>query len=147
MPPALARCAALRPTLFWWAGAPDPDRLRAAVAALGADVPPDLLAFWSETGGGEMFESEDLLSPLGSTDLLGGVAEQTAWHRTLGLPPGLLFHEGGARFCSAVRSTDGRYVTLRRDYVVAEAFGSFDEWFRVVLLSEYAERYGLLGVV
>jgi hypothetical protein len=146
MPPALARCVSLRPDLFWWAGPPQPSRLNAWLHGLGFPVPDDLAAFWVETGGGTVFETEELLCPMGPTVAAGGVEEQSAWHRTAGLPEDLLlFHEGA--WLSALRVRDGRYVTLGPGYEPATEFGSLDEWFRATLLAEYGERYGVTGAL
>ena len=66
-----------------------------------------------------------------------------AWHCSRGLPPGLLLFHESATSLSAIRSTDGHYVTVNSSYVVEATFGTFDSWFREVLLKPYADIYGL----
>src|SRR5690242_16457419 len=81
----LERDAEKRPDLFRWHGPQPLERLLQWAKASGA-VPPDLLAFWSRTGGGEAFETETFLSPFGDPVVGDDVEGVTAFHREKGLP-------------------------------------------------------------
>ena len=65
--------ARVRPDLFHWNGPIDPSRLQAWVDGnswLGP-CPGDLLAFWQETRGGDVLESETILGPFGDESVAG----------------------------------------------------------------------------
>lgn len=145
MSPLLAKCISLRPDLFWWSGLTESDQLEKWLNERPY-VPSELADLWRQTGGGTIFETEEVLSPLGPTKAAAGVEERTVWHRTRGLPEShLLFHEGAV--LSAVHTTDGVIVVLGHNYSVHSMFKTFSEWFRSTLLNEYEDRYGLSGAV
>ena len=82
--------------------------------------------FWATTGGGEIFETETLFKPLVPSAAEEGVEFATDWHTHRGMPLGLVvFHEGLE--VSAVRCTDGMYLTLGADAQIARQFRSFEE--------------------
>ncbi len=134
--------ASTRPRAFRWVGPPDPTALDAWLAEYALPVPHDLVAFWRVTGGGTVFESEELLPPLGTPDASEALGARNVWHRSRGMAPGfILFHEGS--WLSAVRAAEPQYVTLAPGYLVEETFPSLEEWYRCTLRSEFADRYGL----
>jgi hypothetical protein len=138
--PMILADATSRPALFFWNGAPAPVEITAWVESTGLDLPADLLDFWLHTGGGTVFESEELLAPFAGP-AAAGILERNAWHHSKGMLDGfLVFHEG--LWLSAVRSPEPRYVTLRLpQYTVDAEFGSFAEWYNGTLRAEYGERY------
>ena len=87
--------------------------------AIGIRVPEDLLLFWSETGGGDCFDSETFFRPTANPSdqpyLIEGDDFETAnrFRRERGMNPEFLaFHDG--LNLSAVRRTDNKYVVLGR---------------------------------
>lgn len=143
MTPSLIADVARRPDLFIWNGAIPHDRLAAWLRERGWRVPPELERLWEETGGGEMFESEQILGPFGSAlhgDDVEGV-NRLAWERGLA-PDYLVFHVGVD--CSAVQQSNLRIVALKRsDFSVAATYPSLDSWYVDHVRREFAARYGL----
>src|SRR4051812_36753612 len=82
----LARDVEQRPELFHWHGPERRTRLNEWAASIGGKVPEDLLSFWASTGGGEVFETETLLSPFGDPSAGDDVDSATSFHRERGLP-------------------------------------------------------------
>ena len=140
----LVRDQAESPHLFVWAGRTSAVKAVAAlVAETGVPAPTDLLQLWATTGGGELFESEELLPPLAGED---GFIERTLALRQRGLPGGLVaFHQGA--WVSAFRGADPPIVALRpRTFTVIATFDNLADWYGH-LRREYAERYGLAPTV
>jgi len=136
--------AAKHPRLFVWEGQPSETALRRVVARLRVAPPDDLVQLWHSTGGGTVFETEELLCPtvLTDNDPCLGLVPRNTFHQDRSMPEGLLvFHEGS--WLSAVRSTPPRYVVLTEPgYVVAEEYSSLDGWYGA-LRREFDARYGL----
>lgn len=145
VPSQIERDAARRPDLFVWHGPVDPgwfeDWTKHNPWALRC--PAELLAFWSRTGGGDLFETEVLLGlaedALNGEDLL---TVNRALH-SQGLPSHIVvFHVGSQT--SGVDTLSGEFVELRdADRAVVRRFSSLDDWYRGTIRREYAERYGL----
>ena len=135
----LARDADSAPHLFRWTRSSEEDSVREWVNSQRQSVPPDLLDLWIETGGGELFETEDLLCPA-STDLYDLVAvNEGRWKQ--GLPHDrLVFHVG--IFLTAI-DPGGRLLQLDADSETEiGAFSSMDAWY-LDLRATYGEKYGL----
>jgi hypothetical protein len=134
--------AATRPELFWRVGALDASALDSWLAKHTLNMPDDLIAFWRATGGGIAFETEELLAPMAEARDSESLWARNEWYRSQGMPARfVVFHEGA--WLSAVRAPAPRYVTLTSRYVVEKAYPSLEEWYRLTLRAEYAERYGL----
>jgi len=104
-------------------------------------LPDDLVDLWHELGGGDLFESETILSPFGSSALGDDIQGVNELHFRQGLSPEyLLFHKG--LYLSAVRLADGKYVALFDSYVPFKEYSSLEDWYSD-LRSEYAALYGL----
>jgi hypothetical protein len=145
MLPTIYDDARAHPNLFHWFGivALEFDQW---LPTLPLRVHPGLVAFWRQTGGANLFESETILGPL-VMDESDNVLKMNEWHWSKGLPHDLLiFHIGlnvSASFVDRPRHRN-RLVTLKADsYDVDRSFDTFSEWYRENLRSEYAERYGL----
>ncbi len=112
-------------------------------------IPRDLVEFWSQTGGGDLFDdSETILRPTRVPSLYPGFVDgddidsATQFRIQNGLPDSyLLFHEG--TFFSAVRLPDQMFVTLDDKFQETAEFATFDEWYTLTLRSEYDTHYGL----
>lgn len=138
--------AALKPQLFRWNGPLARADLDAWLAARGLVAPEDLRFLWAATGGGELFETEEVWSPLAPPQYGDDFEGVNAWYREQGMDARhLLFSTG--RFDAAVRQPDGALVELvGRTHAEGRTFRSLDEWYRL-LREEFGERYGLPGVV
>jgi hypothetical protein len=133
--------AAMKPHVFRWNKPVSPTSIADWLTERQWTVPADLRHFWSETGGGEAFETEKFFTPILGGHNDEGVEQATAWAARQGAPPGLvIFHQGLG--ISGVRISDRAYLWLQDNKVSGE-YSSLDEWYLAVLRSEYAERYGL----
>lgn len=144
MLPQLDADAALRPGLFLWNGAIPEADLDAWLDARRLVVPADLRRLWTITGGGELFESEDLWAPLAPPPV--GYPEDfesiNRQYRDRGMASIYLVYHTGLGV-SAVRQPDGALVSLSPQ-ALSEigTFSALDAWYAWLRL-EYAERYGL----
>jgi hypothetical protein len=104
-------------------------------------VPEDLLSLWAQTGGGDMFETEELLSPTASEHHDLEAVNHKLW--SAGLPSELLvFHIG--LFWTAIDGAQ-RVIKVDPDHLAPVAsFESLSDWY-LDLRSEYARKYGLPG--
>lgn len=129
-----------RPDLFIWNGPIPAERLDQWLRQRQFCVPTDLTQLWLETGGGDFFESETILNPIGvSGDDLDSVNE--AYYQR-GLPRDyLLVHVGTV--LTAIRLHDQKWIVLDESYDAREEYSSLDDWYASVLRSEFADRYGL----
>jgi hypothetical protein len=142
---ALTDDARLRPDLFHWNGRMDPVCLQTWLTDnqwLGP-CPKDLLVFWQETGGGDVFETETILGPLGDPQMGDDIASVNRAMRSRGMAARfLVFHIG--LLVSAVDTEVGDYVELEPSSLcVLRRFASLDEWYEATLRKEYRHRYGL----
>jgi hypothetical protein len=111
------------------------------------EFPEDLLDFWSQTGGGDCFESEISFRPtdqpskaliLSSAMILDPqtiIVKRTGCHLIY-----LAFQDGLQ--LSAIRRSDQTHVVLNEKYEVKGVFADFNEWYERTLRTEFAERHG-----
>lgn len=138
----LIQDSAHHPQLFVWNGAIASNRLQTWLEKRNLKLPNDLIELWQMTGGGELFESETILSPFGDAALGDDIDSMNELHHAQGMAQEyLLFHIGTG--LSAVRLTDGRYVTLSDSYQELCEFLTLPDWYRDELRSEYGSRYKL----
>lgn len=139
-----------RPDLFCWFGAISLSDIQEWSARTQLDLPSDLLAFWQETGGGDLFESETILRPSVSETIAPNFVEgddtesRNTAYRSSGLPNGLfVFHVG--MDISAIDLRSNEYVTVaeRNGFSIAARFTSFDDWYSKTLRAEFAKKYNL----
>ena len=131
-----------RPDLFQWTGPIEPRALRDWVDRHNILLHRDIFDLLARTGGGDLFETETILSPFGGEVGGDNAVQANLFHRGQGLPSDhWLFHVGLA--FSAVRQSDCVLAALSRGYSVAETFHDFDQWYVEVLRNEYEKRYGL----
>ena len=142
---ALIDDARVRPDLFHWNGRMDSASLRAWLESnqwLG-HCPGDLLAFWEETGGGDVFESETILGPLSDPSLGDDIAAVNRELRSRGMLHRFVVYHLGYSMC-AVDTVSGDYVELEpSSFRVLRRFASLDDWYQATLRSEFRQRYGL----
>ena len=137
--------AQAKPHLFLWNKSIETQRLLDWANQHGWIIPFDLLDIWSQTGGGDIFESETLLRPVVDDRDDESVEHRTRWYRARGLPAGMfVFHEGMG--VSAIRRERPGYVWFDMQERLAASYGSFDEWYVQLIRLEYAERYGLSAI-
>jgi hypothetical protein len=127
-----------RPELFHWNGKVEPARLQIMLENEGWNIPQDLFEVWCHTGGGDIFESEEILCP--ANQLCQMKEEASSLHQAL--PGAIVFHSG--LFISVVQQSTSDYLVLERESrSVIATFPSFEAWYLGTLRAEYAERYGL----
>ena len=138
----LLRDSKLRPDLFSWTCSILLSDIEQWESEQAITVPEDLKQIWSLRGGGELFESETVLQPLGSPedDL---VIPRSKWLWGKGLESShYVFHEG--LYVSVFQSAEESFVSLNStDFRQIGSFQTLDDWYLHTLRAEYADRYGL----
>ena len=130
------------PKLFLWNDAIPANRLQAWLQDRNLKLPKDLIEFWEMTGGGELFETETILSPVCDIQFGDDIDSVNEFYHSQGMPQHyLVFHVGTG--ISAVRLTDGCYVYLNDSYQELSEFLTLDQWYITEIRSEYAGRYKL----
>ena len=131
-----------QPRLFLWCGALDETKINEWIPPNRVQVPLDLRKLWSVTGGGEMFETETLLSPFASDpDYDINMRNEFYWKsgvdKTL-----LVFHIG--TWISAIRDNTPHFISFKENEMENKMqFESIDAWYCQTLRKEYANRYDL----
>lgn len=140
----IMRDAGITPRVFLWNGPLRREELLAWAVTRGWVFPFDLVQFWCETGGGEVFESEVFLAPLFRIDSDDTVDVVTAGCRSRGLSADLVvFHEGLDGF-TAVHTRTHMYTTVKDDGVsIGDEYPSLESWYVESIRREFAEKYGL----
>lgn len=132
--------AARHPQLFVWNGTIESNQLEVWLQEHQLNLPQDLIELWKQTNGGDLFESETILSPFGDDSLGDDIESVNEFHYSQGMAREyLLFHLGTG--LSAVRLSDGYYVKLDESYQEIDQFQTLDDWYRDELRSEYGKRY------
>ncbi len=132
-----------RPELFVWNGPVARERLDEWLRQRGLELPDELLQFWQNTGGGELFETETILGPFGDRQLGDDVDSVNEFHYRRGMDRRyLIVHIGSV--LTAIRLSDNTWVVLDQDtYAELEEYDSFENWYVRVLRTDFADRYGL----
>jgi hypothetical protein len=145
---AILKDAARRPELFGWFGAIPRVQIESWAGQSSINVPDDLLEFWSQTGGGDLFKSETIfrptLIPSPEPYFIEGddVDSANQFRIRNGMSKSYLaFHDG--LYLSAVRFSDQVFVTLGETYEETAVFSGFDEWYLRTLRADLGSRYDL----
>jgi hypothetical protein len=135
---------AKRPDLFHLLGPIPSVKLDAWLSERHLAVPNDLKEFWCEAGGGDLFESETILSPFGRSDLGDDVETLNQFHRHKGMPADWIIFHTGIGGLSVFQIPLGTYASVREgSYEVQQTFASFADWYANLIHREYASRYNL----
>ena len=135
---------AKRPELFHFLGPIPSVELDAWLNERHLVVPNDLKQFWREAGGGDLFESETILSPFGRSNLADDVESVNQFHKQKGMPAEWMIFHTGIGGLSVVQMPSGRYASVREgSYDVQQTFASLADWYANLIRREYASRYKL----
>jgi hypothetical protein len=144
----ILRDAEKAPGLFHWFGGIALEKIALWMRSYPLTVPPDLLEFWRQTGGGDLFESETMLRPtlIRSSEpyFIDGddVHSATLFNIQNGMLPSYLAFHKGLQF-SAVHLPRQVFVTLDERFRETTVFNTFEEWYMRTLRNEFGQRYGL----
>jgi len=135
---------ARRPDLFQFYGPITGKEMDAWLGERNIVIPEDLKQLWCDTGGGEMFESETILSPKGRSDLADDVESVNEFHKQKGMTRSWLIFHTGIGGLTVVKVPLGEYASIREgSYEVQQTFQSLADWYGNFVRREYATRYGL----
>lgn len=135
---------ARRPDLFHFHGAIQLEEMDAWLIKRNIVIPEDLKYLWCDTGGGDLFETETILSPFGQRDLADDVDSINEFHKRNGMPGIWLIFHTGIGGLTAVNIPKGEYASIREgSYTVEQTFLSLSDWYVNIVHREYAARYGL----
>ena len=131
----------LRPDLFFWRGSLPLSEIERWEHEQSVSVPQDIEQLWHIKGGVDLFESETILQPSGTSedDL---VLPRSKWFWGRGLSSDCyVFHEG--LYVSAFRESDNTLCSFNdADFSLLTTFRTLDDWY-LSLREEYGDRYGL----
>ena len=146
---AILKDARSRPDLFHWFGAIEREQVELWLRSLSLKVPSELLDFWTQTGGGDLFEDSETMfrpTPIPTTVpyfVPGDDIDTANQHRIRnGMSKAYLaFHDG--IFLSAVRLADQALVTINGKHEEIAVFSDLDDWYLRTLRDSYASHYRL----
>ena len=99
---------------------------------------------WKEIGGGDMFETETILSPIDESDLGEDIESINNYHYSKGLSKDFLIFHIGLGGLSAFSIKDERYCIIdSNDYKCGEWYKSLDEWYENHIRNSYMDKYNL----
>ena len=131
------------PNLFSWHGRLHLATVQRWIAKLGVVVPSDLVWLWAHTGGGTMFETEQLLRPVKvDSELIDMEPVNDAVHDRGLAPSHVVFHEGLC-ISSWDQATQQVCTFSRRDLGPLSEVASLSVWYNRIIRPEFAARYGL----
>jgi hypothetical protein len=147
---AILKDAASRPDLFHWFGAIEREQIESWLRSSSLEVPSDLLDFWTQTGGGDLFEDSETMfrpTPIPTTVpyfVPGDDIDTANQHRVSnGLSKAYLaFHDG--TFLSAIRLADQTLVTMNEEHEEIAVFSDLDDWYLRTLRDLHASHYRLV---
>jgi len=147
---AILKDAERRPDLFHWFGPIERSQIESWLRSSGLVIPIDFLELWSQTGGGDLFESETIFRPTSIPSLMpyfvqgDDLAAANDQRTRDGMPKSYFaFHDG--LFLSALRLSDQALVTLNDRYEQTAEYASLDEWYLRTLRADFAYRYRLVN--
>jgi hypothetical protein len=113
--------------------------------AASLTIPSDLIDFWCQTGGGDLFDdSETMLRPTRIPSSYPGflqgddIESATQFRVQNGMPASyLLFHSG--TFLSAIRLADQKFVSMDDAFQETGVFSTFEEWYAGTLRPIFVE--------
>ena len=136
------------PKIFFWFGAIAIEQIKSWMRSNSIIVPPDLGEFWSQTGGGDLFDGETILRPTRIPSIFpyfidGDDVDSVAQFQIQnGMPDSYLpFHIGSC--FSVVRLPSQTFVTLDEKFQETAGFATFDEWYTRTLRADFGAHYGL----
>ena len=112
-------------------------------------LPPDLVEFWSLTGGGDLFDDSATIhrptqTPASDGCFLDGDDVDSLMQFCIerGMPKSYLAFASGIDL-SVVRLTDQKFVTLDDAFEEIAVYSTFDEWYLATLRADFGDHYGL----
>ena len=136
------------PKIFYWFGAIALEQIESWMKSNSIIVPSDLVEFWRQTGGGDLFDGETILRPTRIPSIepyfIDGddVDSVTQFQIQNGMPDSYLPFQIGSCF-SAVRLPDQVFVTLDDASHETAVFATFEEWYLRTLRADFGAHYGL----
>jgi hypothetical protein len=129
------------PRAFFVSGPVDEEVLGAWLARQDREIPEDLLTLWRTIGGGELFETEELLVPGGVDIYVGEFAHLNADYdldaqntelRDRGMSSDFLVFHHGAGWLVAIDRVGAVVELDRATYEPVGGFASVEDWYRTV---------------
>ena len=134
----------MRPELFFFSGCIPKEDIIQKLSFMNINVPFALIELWNEIGGGEMFETETILSPIANSDLGDDIESVNYYHYKKGLSKDFFVFHVGLGGISAVSLNDERYVIIdETNYKCVKWFESLEKWYENHIRKEYEIKYNL----
>ncbi|MCU1306650.1 MAG: hypothetical protein JWN45_1345 [Acidobacteriaceae bacterium] len=134
--------AKIAPQAFEWNGSLKREEVEDWVCKKQLTLPQDLIDLWVFTGGGVVFESEQILAPWQVHSFAKSLENVNTEHLLRGKPSRLLIFEEGS-FLSAIDLLTQKIVTIDENYKQESSFSDLNSWYRQTLRHEFGERYSV----
>jgi hypothetical protein len=133
-----------RPELFFFYGPVPEKNILKKLQLMNINVPSALLELWKEIGGGEIFETETILSPVNDNNLGDDFESVNNYHYSQGLSKDfLIFHVGLGGLSTVSLKDESYYVIDDTTYKCVKGFNSLEEWYENHIRKTYAIKYNL----
>jgi len=119
------------PSLLFAYGKIEETKLANELQKINYNFPDELIGFWKEFGGGDLFETETILYPLQSTnELVDSLVPTNDFYHTNGLDNKyIIFQKNAAQLTVFDSQTDEIVLLSTGNYVVRKRFENFENWF------------------
>lgn len=142
---AIERDLVSHPKLFRIVGPASASEVADVLSELGfhGSVPDDLVRFWMNYGGGDVFETESILAPVSRSIADDDLRETNQFHWNRGMSRDyLLFHMRVV--LSVIDLRNARVVALdAATFSEVQSHSTLDAWYVETLRKVYANRYRL----
>jgi len=123
--------AEIRPSLFVWNGPIEEGCIKRWLKLHKVTFSEEIVTFLTKTGGGDLFESETLLGPLGNAELGDDLDSINCFYWETGLPKELVIFHTGLGDLTAFDTIKKDYVQISEiDHIETQRFSSFDQWYQ-----------------
>ena len=138
--------ASERQDLFFWAGPIQLSMLESWLAEHSWNIPQELKYLWSETGGGDFFDTETIFAPFSDLWADDSVEQVNRYQRQKGLPEHYLLFHYGIRL-SAVDCVSSQYLFLNETtFQIQQTFSSLEHWYTEGIRPVFEQKYSLRSV-
>jgi len=119
------------PSLLFAYGKIEETKLANELQKINYKFPNELIGFWKEFGGGDLFETETILSPFPiANEFIYDIQTINQFHYSIGLDKNyIIFQENGSQMTAFDKQTNALVVLSKEDYSIENKFDNFENWF------------------
>jgi hypothetical protein len=127
----IKRALSENPHIIFPYGAIEPEKLKSGLSKMNYQFPKELFDFWVEFGGGDLFETETILSPIPSdNEFIYDIINTNDFKYKNGLSHKYITFQENASYMAAFDKETNEIVIIAKDnYQEEERFNNFNAWF------------------